>query len=95
MSPGDPPGARRDDGPARFDRRRLLRGTAAGALGVAIAASADPAGASRPRQPAEPKRASQFSRPGPSPVTQQTLTSGVSIPVARWLVQENEKPGTI
>ena len=95
MSPGDPPGAGRDDGPARFDRRGLLRGTAAGALGVVIAASADPAGASGSRQPAAPKRASQYSRPAPSPVTRQTLTSGVSIPVARWLVQENEKPGTI
>ncbi len=97
MSPGDVPGAGSgsSQGPTRFDRRRLLRGTAAGALGVAIAASAEPAGASGRRQPAQPRRAAQYGRPEASPVTQQTLSSGVSIPVARWLVEENEKPGTV
>jgi hypothetical protein len=66
-----------------------------GAAGLA-AAAVDPAGAStRPGVAAAPRRVGEFSRPAPPPVSLVTLDSGVSIPVARWLVQENERPGTI
>lgn len=63
---------------------------------AAVSAASGGAGAaSARRRAAQVTRPTSFGRtpaPGVSPVT---LTSGVVIPVARWLVLENEKPGTI
>jgi N,N-dimethylformamidase beta subunit-like protein len=84
------------DRPTRFGRRQLLRGAAAGIAGAAALSSATDAGAAvkgRRRTPTRHRAGS--GRTAPPAVSQVTLASGVVIPVARWLVLENKKPGTI
>jgi hypothetical protein len=88
------------DRSTRFDRRKLLKGAAAGLAGAAALSvaqsAASGAGASEPRRRTTrvTPRAGR-GRTSPPAVSQVTLASGVVIPVARWLVLENEKPGTI
>jgi hypothetical protein len=85
-----------------IDRRRFLVGAAAGVTGVAAAALAacgvGPAGQGHPdaaggrrRVPAAPASTTTT----PPPVVPTALPSGVIVPVAAWLVEENAKPGTI
>jgi hypothetical protein len=73
-------------------RRRFLAGisAAAGAAAAGVALGACGGGSpgakvrTRPRTP-----------PAPPPVAEVTLPSGVMVPSARWLVEENQRPGTI
>ena len=83
-------------GSTRFGRRQLLRGAAAGIAGAAALSTASAAGASEHgRRRARVTRPSGYGRTPPPAVSQVTLDSGVVVPVARWLVLENDKPGTI
>jgi len=82
--------------PARIGRRQFLTGATAGMGGVAaalaIAACAGPSGPAklRARPTAHPK-----AHPKDLGVTKVTLASGVTVPSARWLVEENQRTGTI
>jgi hypothetical protein len=87
-----------------IDRRRFLHIAAAGAAGLVIAGCTDDgssttdaakAGAKK-HTPARAKRPGSTAPGGdPSPVTQTTLTSGVVVPTASWLIAENKRPGTL
>ena len=82
--------------PERFGRRQLLQGAAGGAAALAIAnlaTAGHAAAASSTRHP--PAVPTRFGRTPPPAVSKVPLPSGVVAPVARWLVLENEKPGTL
>ncbi len=101
--PGDPERAAHADagvptaGPL-FDRRLFLTAAGAVAGGLALGGLAGsrgriaPAGASpsEPSIPARPRTVADA-----PPVAMVTLDSGVTAPVARWVRQENELPGTV
>jgi hypothetical protein len=81
-----------------IDRRRFLQLAAASGTGLVIATGAgagiDSAGAAKKNRP--PARAKKMHRPEPlPPVVQTTLPSGVVVPTATWLVEENQKVGSI
>jgi hypothetical protein len=82
-----------------IDRRRFLLMSALGAAGVTLGACADGGGikaADGRKRPAARAR-----RPSPTttttvPAVQETaLPSGVVVPQATWLIEENQKPGTL
>ncbi len=82
-----------------MDRRRFLQWAAVGGAGLTLAACAgDPTRAAAPRLKV-PARAKRPPAPAPSPwvseVSQTQLPSGVVVPTAAWVVQENAKLGTI
>ncbi len=92
---GPQPDGGADRGPgATIDRRRFLLGAAAGVGGVTAAVLAGGATGAAGRSTRIPARARQ-SRPPLPDVLPATLPSGVVVPVARWVMVENEKPGTI
>ena len=62
---------------------------------MGVGAAGTSGAAARHRLPATPARPVDYGLPGPPAVSQVALASGVVAPVARWLVLENEKPGTI
>lgn len=72
----------------RFDRRRFLAAAAgtAGMVGAGLAAAPDADATSR--------RAGHHRAPRRR-VTQARLASGVVVPTAPWLIEENARPGTI
>jgi hypothetical protein len=75
-----------------LDRRAFLKRTLLGLTGVATAAAGTVGGeaAAATRRPAKARR------PGARPAVAPTvLASGVTAPVATWLIAENAKPGTI
>ncbi|MGO9456682.1 MAG: N,N-dimethylformamidase beta subunit family domain-containing protein [Acidimicrobiales bacterium] len=88
-----------EGGSTRFGRRQLLRGAAAGIAGAAALSAASAAGAAGAaeagRRRSRASRPAGYGRTPPAAVSKVTLGSGVVIPVARWVVLENEKPGTI
>lgn len=85
------------DADKRFDRRRFLRGAAAGIGGAAAGGYlAGAAGASTRRSSSRAKGApSKAARAKADEVEPLSLARGLSAPSARWVVEENEKPGTI
>jgi len=95
---GADPWAREPGSGGTVDRRRFLLGAAAGVGGLTATARGAGGGAgaaNRARGPRHPAPARAGSRPPLPAVSPVTLPSGVVVPVARWLVLENEKPGTI
>ena len=104
--PPETPGTVRGVGsdPGRFGRRGLLIGGAAALGGAVVAGGSKQGRAVRPpgdgpihadADPVTPTLAPGFVQGQPPGVTQVTLPSGVVVPVAAWLLEENEKPGTI
>ncbi|HMD45327.1 MAG TPA: N,N-dimethylformamidase beta subunit family domain-containing protein [Acidimicrobiales bacterium] len=76
-------------GPTPIDRRMFLaRAVGLAAAGLTLG-TAPSAGASSP--PVRRRRPG----PPPPPVVETTLSSGLRVPSARWVVEENAKPGTI
>ncbi|MGH9006560.1 MAG: N,N-dimethylformamidase beta subunit family domain-containing protein, partial [Acidimicrobiales bacterium] len=74
----------------RIGRRQFLQGAVAAVGGAAVGeAFASPASARR--VPAH----ARHHRKRPAEVTQTVLESGVIVPTARWLVEENAQPGTL
>ncbi len=86
----------------RIDRRALLRGAGAGvglaALGAA-AWGADDLLTSGPGRPTHQRTSRSTPEtpgtPAPLAVSDQPLPSGPVVPVARWVVEENQRPGTL
>jgi hypothetical protein len=74
-------------------RRQFLAGATAGLGGLAVAIGLGGCGSGSPtvraKVPARAKR--PVEQP---PVSQVALASGVTVPVARWLVEEHARPGT-
>jgi hypothetical protein len=89
--PGEP--SREVDEPPserRIGRRQFLQGAVAAVGGAAVSETfASPASAKR--IPAH----ARHHRKRPSEVTQTVLDSGVVVPTARWLVEENAQPGNL
>jgi hypothetical protein len=87
------PGDQGGDPPERLDRRRFLQ-VAGGALGAAASGvlAGTPAGASTANHGGKRQRSGRAGR-RPA-VSSTTLASGVVVPTARWLIEENQRPGT-
>jgi len=73
-----------------MDRRRFLVGAGTGLAAVVGGALAGSPASAANRPHAKAKKAAP-----PPAVSAVTLASGVTVPVAAWLVQENQRPGTI
>jgi hypothetical protein len=88
-SPGAPP----------IDRRQFLQLAAAGGAGLALASLSGGAAdaATRHKGKKVPAKAKRHQGKGKSlPAVQQTrLASGVIVPTATWLIEENNQPGTL
>jgi hypothetical protein len=79
---------------AGIDRRKFLLG-AAGAAGL-VAVGAGVAAASGGGSPAPSRLPARARRPVEAPaVSLTTLPSGNQVPVARWVVEENARPGSL
>jgi hypothetical protein len=77
--------------PSRLiDRRRFLQGAVAGLGAIALSGGAAGAATGRHRLPARPRRADLVV----SDVSPRTLPGGLTAPSARWVVEENARPGT-
>ncbi len=75
-----------------IDRRRFLQLAAAGGAGLVIATATDAGAANKKRPPARAKKGRPEHLPA---VVQTTLRSGVVVPTATWLIEENKKLGSI
>ncbi len=75
-----------------MDRRRFLQLSALGAAGVAGTGALRHSSAQRKKEPAH----ARHHRPAPDPGVKRTkLPSGVVVPTAAWLIEENKKKGTL
>jgi hypothetical protein len=96
--PETPPELPVEDG-STIDRRGFLRaaGMYSGTFAVGAAAlRRQTKGHPNKGRPGKARRATGAPPPGrSSAVHQATLPSGVSIPVADWVVEENARPGTL
>jgi hypothetical protein len=78
----------------RVDRRRFIQLSALGAAGVVAGTHAHHG--TRPKHKVV-TRARHLAPPPASPpaVEMTTLANGVAVPTATWLIQENQRPGTL
>ena len=74
----------------RIGRRRFLQGAVAAAGGIAIMGM----GGTRASHHKIPAHAKHHKTHALAPATRTVLDSGVVVPTARWLIEENAKPGT-
>ena len=75
----------------RIGRRQFLQGALAAAGGLAVAGMGGKRPAAR-KIPAHAKHHKHHAQP--PPVSNTVLDTGVVVPTARWLIEENAKPGT-
>jgi hypothetical protein len=79
----------------RIDRRRFLQGAAGGLATLALAACGSDASTGAPKRHDDRLRPAWALGSDPPPAVSPTvLASGVIVPTARWLIEENAKPGT-
>jgi hypothetical protein len=80
-------------GRGRVGRRQFLTGATAGLGGLAVAVGLGGCGGAPSAGPRVHARGIRHDEANAVSLT--TLPSGVTVPTARWLVEENQRPGTI